>query len=180
MLLGLYGDSRSGKDSVARILSEYHKFEWRSFAAPLRQILLMINPLLGEDGNHEYFLKETVEELGWDGVKKYYPHSVDMMIGLGQGVRDLIHEDAWIWSVFTDPLPSKMVISDVRQPNEYDAIIDAGGEVWKIVRPGTVKRGMDGLLDDRYFSVVIHNTGDSSDLRRLVESELSRAENNRS
>ena len=172
MLIGLYGDSRAGKDSTARIMNEEFNFEWRSFAAPLRQILLNINPLLADD---DYFLQDAVRDFGWDFVKKEYPISVDMMIALGQSVRDLIHVDAWIWSVLTDPLPKRMVISDVRQPNEYKAIINAGGEVWKIIRPGTVRRAMDGLLDHCNFAITIHNDSDSFDLRSIVATEVNHA-----
>jgi hypothetical protein len=98
-----------------------------------------------------------------------------MMIGLGQGVRDLIHVDAWIWGVMHDPIPKNMVISDVRQPNEYDSIIAAGGEVWKIIRPGSTRRAMDGLLDDKFFPVTIFNDGDHDALENIVCEEIDRA-----
>lgn len=172
MIIGLYGDSRSGKDTIAKLMVD-HGFEWRSFAAPLREILLNINPLLEATDDDAIFLSEAVRDYGWDGVKKHYPYSVDMMIALGQSVRDLIHEDAWVWGVFTDPLPKNMVISDVRQPNEYEAIIDAGGEVWKVVRAGTTRRGMDGLLDSWEFPVVIHNNGSADDLKTTIDREIS-------
>ena len=178
MIVGLYGDSRAGKDTTARIMQEMG-FEWRSFAAPLREILLNINPIIHcfPDGDFVH-LQEAVRDYGWDGVKKHYPESVDMMIALGQSVRDLIHEDAWVWGVIHDPLPDLMVISDVRQPNEYDAIIAAGGEVWKIVRPGTTRRAMDGLLDDKHFRVTLHNNASPSDFRMLVGAEVNHALSN--
>ena len=176
MIVGLYGDSRAGKDTVARIMVEEFGAEWRSFAAPLRQILLNVNPYLrNEPGTHPTYLADEVEQHGWDWVKKNYPESVDWMIQLGQSVRDLIHVDAWIWSVLTDPLPRFMVISDVRQPNEYDAIRHAGGEVWRVIRPGTTRRGMDGLLDDRYFPVTLHNNTNRDDLRMVTFREVNRA-----
>lgn len=172
MIIGLYGDSRAGKDTVANEMALHYEFEWRSFANPLRQILLAINPMLDGSG---HLLGEAVRDYGWDGTKKYYPQSVDMMIALGQSVRDYIHEDAWVWRVFEEPLPKNMVISDVRQPNEYNAIIYAGGEVWRIVRPGTTRRGMDGLLDDRFFSLTLYNTSTKDDLRNTVKREIENA-----
>lgn len=175
MIVGLYADSRAGKDTTARIMQEEKGFEWRSFAAPLRQILLNLNPTF--DGL--VHLQELVRDYGWDGVKKHFPESVDMMIALGQSVRDLLHVDAWIWGVITDPLPPRMVISDVRQPNEYEAIINAGGEVWKIIRPGTTRRAMDGLLDHCDFAVTLYNNTTQDDFRSTVIREVDHAISNR-
>jgi hypothetical protein len=178
-IVGLYGDSRSGKDTTARIMQEMG-FEWRSFAAPLRQILYNIDPLIHNvDGDVLGQLQHHVDSFGWDWVKKYAPVVVDQMISLGQSVRDLIHEDAWIWGVIHDPLPKYMVISDVRQPNEYDAIINAGGEVWRIIRAGTTRRAMDGLLDDRYFHCDLYNNGSEDDFRLIVRSNVEYAIQNR-
>lgn len=169
MIIGLYGDSRAGKDTIAKILSENYQFEWRSFATPLRQTIYNINPFLKE---MEMYYQDAVNDYGIDFVKKESPHAVDMMIALGQSVRDFINEDAWVWGVFTDDLPARMVISDVRQPNEYKAIIDEGGQVWHVIRPGTTRRGMDGLLDDFHFPVTIYNNGSSDDLRSIVDKEV--------
>lgn len=169
MIIGLYGDSRAGKDTIAGIISSRHNFEWRSFATPLRQTLYNINPFLEEMG---MYYQTAVDDYGIDFVKKSSPHAVDMMIALGQSVRDLINEDAWVWGVFTDDLPARMVISDVRQPNEYTAITEEGGEVWHIVRPGTTRRAMDGLLDHLHFPVTIYNNGNSDDLRNIVNNEI--------
>lgn len=179
MIIGLYGDSRAGKDTTARIMQEEFSFEWRSFAAPLRQILYNINPYLSDWAGEAVRYQDAIRDFGLDGTKKYFPESVDMMIALGQSVRDLIHEDAWIWSVFTDPLPKNMVISDVRQPNEYEAIINAGGEVWRIIRPGTTRREMDGLLDDRHFAITLYNNTNQDDFRHTVILEVQDALQNR-
>lgn len=186
MLIGLYGDSRSGKDTVAKILQEEHGFEWRSFAAPLREILLGVNPPVGNNvDGYDFTLKEAVENYGWDWVKKQYPYSVDMMIGLGQSVRDIIGIDTWLTPVLGAPgtkveLPERLVISDVRQPNEYERIHDLGGKVWKIIRPSnTTRRGMDGLLDDRLFSARLWNNSDIDDLKRIVSREVKALENPR-
>lgn len=172
IIIGLYGDSRSGKDTIAKELASNYKFEWRSFANPLREILYNINPYLEEMG---MYYQQAVDDYGLDFVKKNSQHSVDMMIALGQSVRDYIHEDAWIWDALSEPLPSRLVISDVRQPNEYQAIKELGGEIWKIIRPGTTKRGMDGLLDHLGFDVTIYNDSHSDALRSIIDREVSNA-----
>ena len=172
MIIGLYGDSRSGKDTISRILVEQYQFEWRSFAAPLREILYQINPIIGPDG---MTYQSSIRNYGLDWTKKHYPLSVEYMIRLGQAARDLLDENVWVSPVFTDPLPKNMVISDVRQPNEYEAITAAGGEIWKVVRPGTTRRGMDGLLDDCHFPVTVCNDSNYDDLTNLVKAEVNHA-----
>lgn len=170
MLIGLHGLSRAGKDSVARILQDKHGYEWRQFAKNLRDILMEINPYLRDGSRY----KDVVEKLGLDLVKKAWPESVDMMIALGQGVRDLVHEDAWTWGPLMD-VPENLVISDVRQPNEAEKILDLGGQLWKIERPiGSQQRGMDGLLDHFAFDVTIYNTGTFKDLEDIVDALMER------
>ena len=170
MIIGLYGDSRAGKDSTAAMISEYKNYEWRFFAHALRQILLDIDPYLPEIHRH---LRSAVAEYGWNVVKGLSESSVDMMISLGQSARDIINPDIWIVPVLSGVDPSEnIVISDVRQENEYNAIKELDGEIWKIVRPGTKRRGMDGLLDHLPFSVTIHNNGTLADLEDIVKREM--------
>lgn len=165
MIIGLYGPSRCGKDSIAKILQDKYDYEWRQFAKNLRLVLESINPYL----SNGYKYKETVETLGLDLMKESFPESVDYMIGLGQAVRDIIHEDAWTWRPLMD-IPENMVISDVRQPNEAEKILDLGGQLWRIERPiGSKKRGMDGLLNHFAFDIVIYNTGTLADLETVID-----------
>jgi hypothetical protein len=172
VIIGLTGISRSGKDSVAKILVEHHGYEWRSFAGNLRQILFQVNPWLHDDhGRIRY--ADAVRDYGLDYVKKHYPESVEYMISLGQSVRDVLGEDSWVDTI----LPKQgelrykdLVISDVRQPNEYDRIKSYDGQVWKVIRKGTVARGMDNLLDDCEFDATIYNNGTPEELEEMVKS----------
>lgn len=174
MIIGLYGDSGSGKDTIAKIALVKRGFDWRSFAVALREVLYQINPWLPEI-DMEY--AEAIDNFGLDWVKKNSHLSVEYMIRLGQAARTIIDENVWVRPVLDSnlPLPKNMVISDVRQPNEYEAIKNAGGEVWKVIRPGTVRRSMDGLLDHLYFPVTIYNGGDIDDLERIVCKEIDAA-----
>lgn len=162
-LLGLYSNgSRAGKDSVARFFVDNCGFEQRNMANNIRQLLLKINPYLhdGHTLQHVY----TKYNGDWDIIKAEYPESVDMMIGLGQGARDLISENVWLDSVFNEFMHNPIVIADIRQPNEYKAIRQRGGQVWKIVRDSAEIRGMDGLLEGFEFEHVINNNGTLEDL----------------
>lgn len=173
MIIGLHGESRAGKDTVAQILQDKHDFEWRSFAANLREILLRIDPFLCDDGGECLRYSTALRDYGLDGVKDLFPEAVEYMISLGQSVRDIIGEDSWVAPVLRDLDANRdFVISDVRQLNEAQGILHMGGEIWKITRPGTVARAMDHYLDDWDFHAEIDNSGNLEDLEAVVSGTL--------
>jgi len=171
-LIGLYGDSRCGKDTVAATLKEYG-FEQRALADPIRDILLKMDPIVfvNQYGSPILLSSALGIEKDWDFIKKRHPHVVDWMIALGQGVREHVSPDAWVQACLRKPY-SRLVISDVRHPNEAVAVKQAGGEVWKITRPGTTPRGMDRLLDHFEFDATIDNNGTLSELAIKVDHQL--------
>jgi hypothetical protein len=119
----------------------------------------------------DMYMVPAVAQYGWDKVKEKSHSSVEMMISLGQAVRDTIDLDAWVRPVMRgleDPL-KRIVISDVRQPNEVEAITKLDGQIWKINRPGTIARSMDNYLEDYDFDVVIYNNGTLKDLSDIVK-----------
>lgn len=175
-LIGLYGPSRAGKDSVAAILRDDFGFQQRAMAEGIRDILLGLNPIIKDKHGVVWGLVELFNrcEGNWDDVKAVCPDSVDYMIRLGQTCRDVLGETVWLHRVLPEgDLKESICISDVRQPNEYAAIQMRGGQVWKISRPGTEKRGMDGLLDHLEFDAHIINRGSLSDLRGIVAATIS-------
>lgn len=177
-LIGLVGESRAGKDSVAGVLVSDFPFDQGVMADGIREILLGLNPIIKDNGGVVWELLDLYDQHhgDWDRIKAASSESVDYMIRLGQTCRDVLGTNVWLDRVLpVDWKPGKngLVISDVRQPNEYARIKQHGGQVWKIVRPGTVKRGMDGLLDGLEFDAVIENRGSLSDLRGVVQATLS-------
>lgn len=167
VLIGIYGDSRAGKDSVASILVEHLGFEQRNMADPIRETLLALELYVSRDGYYlDSLLKDEVNRLGWDGVKRNYPETVDWMINLGQAMRD-ISPRIWLDACLAKPY-SRLVIPDIRQPNEYDELMRLGGIVWNVRRDGTVPRGMDRLLEDRDFDAVIYNNHTIDELKHFV------------
>lgn len=175
-LIGLYGPSRAGKDSVAGILRDDFGFQQKAMAEGIRDILLGLNPVIKDNDGESWWMKDLFNayEGDWDQIKAASKDSVDYMIRLGQTCRDVLGETVWLNRV----LPAEytgdesICISDVRQPNEYFAIKARGGAVWKITRPGTEKRGMDGLLDHLEFDAHIINRGSLSDLRGMVQATI--------
>lgn len=174
LLIGLHGDSRSGKDSAAGFMVQDFDFVQRNMANPIRQILLDLNPIITTDDGEVLSMQELfyVCDGDWDKVKARSRDSVDYMIRLGQSCRDHIDKEVWLNTAMRNR-PRRLVIPDVRQPNEYEAIKAAGGMVWKVVRPGTEKRGMDSLLQGYEFGATIENRGSLEDLRGIVAAHIS-------
>lgn len=175
MLIGLHGESRAGKDSVARILVDQYGFEQRALATGIRTMLLDLNPWLRDNFGDLVQLRWLYEECDgdWDRIKASSKDSVEFMIRLGQSARDTISEDVWIQSQFPTMRfdvfkEGNVVISDIRQPNEVDFLRRWGGELWKVERKGTEKRGMDSLLKDVKFDATIVNNGTLADLANTV------------
>lgn len=174
-LIGLYGPSRSGKDSVAAILTKDFGFEQRAMAGGIREILLGLNPIIKDNGGVVWELLDLYDQChgDWDLVKARSSESVDLMIRLGETCRDVLGETVWLDRVLPDGLIEESIcISDIRQPNEYTAVKSRGGQIWKVTRPGTKKRGMDGRLDHLEFDAVIDNRGSLTDLRGIVQATI--------
>jgi hypothetical protein len=65
-----------------------------------------------------------------------------------------------------------VVITDVRFDNEAQAIVDAGGEVWRVVRPGwrclddaAASHSSEAGVSDHLIARTIDNSGSLDDLR---------------
>lgn len=174
LLIGLSGYARSGKDTVGQILQDDHGLRTASFAATLKRITAQVNPYVTESGLHLADLLALYPEQGWEGVKQI-PEVRRFLQALGVACRDHIHPDVWVDALFhhLDPFFTPgYVITDVRFPNEADAIRKRGGEVWRITRPNTPPANdhpSETALDDYpHFSRRIRNDGTLHDLRRNV------------
>ncbi len=176
MLIGLHSDrSRAGKDSIAAILVRNYGFRQVALANAIRELLLEMDPLIKDDNGGNHSMQGLWHDCykDWDIVKAVSREATEYMIRLGQGARDIIGEDVWINAAFpTYPyVEENIVISDIRQPNEVDWIIEQYGELWYVERPSiddSNKRGMDGLLSDVNWDAYISNNGTLADLEENV------------
>ncbi|WP_327292480.1 deoxynucleotide monophosphate kinase family protein [Streptomyces sp. NBC_01198] len=182
MIIGLSGYARSGKDETAKALGEWG---WRreGFADPLRAFLLAVDPLIpGAPDGGPYRLSLLVEAYGWERVKDEFPEVRALLQRTGtEAGRTILGGDVWINALFRDhEVGEKLVIPDVRFPNEAMAIRSRGGVVLRIERLGVEPAvGEDGevhdsetALDDWAFDGRIHNDGTIEDLRDAVHGEL--------
>lgn len=180
MIVGLSGYARSGKDTVAEYLVDNYGFKRVAFADAIKDALLAINPHIP----NLYRLDDSVELEGWE-VAKLNPYVRSMLQALGVYARDNWGENFWIDQAVKkiDSLRGEnyslnnVVITDVRFPNEYDAISNwtiAGkqGVVVRVSREGIMpvnNHVSEIALDNHQFKHTIHNDSDLFDLHLSIE-----------
>ena len=164
MIIGLSGYAQSGKDTVAELLCLNYGFKRISFALPMRDAIYTLNPLV--DGGNR--VADLVNEYGWD-VAKANPEVRRLLQVFGTEVgRNLFGERFWIDQAFKRAEEyQRVVFSDVRFPNEAKAILQRGGDVWRINRHNhTAVNGhtSEHAMDNFLFKHVIYNDGTLDDL----------------
>lgn len=192
MIVGLAGYARSGKDEAAKALVG-QGWERRAFADVLRNFVLAVNPIVDIQ---EYYprafskpehrvirVSDVIEQFGWDGYKEspYGEEIRGLLQRMGtEGGRKLISDTIWIDATIGDYTKSamnfgksKLVVTDVRFPNEFDAIVNSGGMMIRIYRPGVgaandhiSEHALDGYKD--YYDKVIYNVGSINELHDKV------------
>lgn len=187
MIVGLSGYARSGKDEAAKGLVNNMGFERRAFADKLREFIYRLNPVVTSPVWGEHLrLAEVIDQFGWDGYKesKYGKEVRELLQRLGTECgRELISDTVWIDATLGDnrimiPEP-KIVVADVRFPNEFDAIVNRGGMMLRIHRPGiepanahVSETALDNYSD--FFDADIVNDGSINDLHDKVRSAVAK------
>lgn len=176
MLVGLTGYAGSGKNAAAEglIASGWSQL---SFAEPIRQMLLVLNPII-HAGVH---LQTFIDDQGWDETKYSYPEVRRLMQVLGTEVgRDMIDDDLWIKlakKTMEDCLKQgkPVVFTDVRFSNEVEMIRFNGGKIIRIHREGT-KPAQNHVSDTNVDLLTIDreiiNSGTVEDLQNALKSIL--------
>jgi len=183
-LLGLSGAAGAGKDTFGYLLRDEYGFHKAAYADRLRVALYTLNPLVvanydhhgmfpvsGYEGPVYRSLQSVIDEYGWEGYKAS-PFSLDVrrliqLMGTEVG-RGIAGENVWVDATFRDlPVDKNIVITDVRFPNEAQAIKDRGGYIVHIVRPGVDNRaGMhasETSMHDWKFDFTVQNNSGSID-----------------
>jgi hypothetical protein len=177
-VIGISGYARSGKDTIAEKLAEVG-YVRGSFADAIRDALYRLNPIvIGSSPTYklEIRLKELVDAVGWEKAKEA-AEVRELLQRFGTEVgRDMFGDTIWIDYLF-DNLPdgTKVVIPDVRYPNEADAITGLGGAVWRVERDGVKAVNAhisDSAMDNYPFKITAYNNGTIEELYDWVETEL--------
>lgn len=125
MIIGFTGYAGSGKDEAGRALIA-KGFTRVSFADKLKVLAIKLDPLIAH----------WVFRYDWEGAKKV-PHCREFLQTLGMTARDVLGEDVWVNAAMNSLETGRnYVFTDVRYPNEYQAIRQLGGTVYRITRLG--------------------------------------------
>lgn len=176
MLIGLSGYARTGKDTAAEYLVDNFGFTRLSFADPMRKALLMLDPMVSCEGT---LMPLTVahEIHGWEELKSVAPEVRGLLQRLGTEVgRNMFGKNFWVDQAMKEARQyEKVVFTDVRFINEADTIINHGGKVIRIERPGfgpinnhISETNMDGYS----FSEVISNSGTPEEFKQKLAASI--------
>lgn len=173
-IIGLSGYARSGKDTTADYLVEKYGYTKMSFAAPMKEALYKLNPDVRDISELVWTVQQVVDLSGWEGAKEITPDVRGLLQRFGTEVgREMFGENFWVDLAMSQiPDGSKIVVSDVRFPNEADAIKKLGGKVLRVERDGVEAVNAhisETALDGYDFDVRIPNNKDITALHFLIE-----------
>lgn len=174
MIIGLSGYAQTGKDTVAQHLVDHYGFTRIAFADPIREALLKLNPIITDLPELPQSSLSQVVIMGWETLKKNSPQVRGLLQRFGTEVaRDMWDEDFWVKLAMRKAAEhSKVVFTDVRFPNEYEAIVNSGGYAWRIEKPGVFavnEHSSETSLDNYVFDHTIVNMGSKDDLYATID-----------
>lgn len=181
-IIALSGYARAGKDEAAKVLVEEFGFVQVAFADKLREFLYAMDPpcaVSKEDPSKMILVSEVIDVYGWDGYKftEYKDEIRRQLQRLGtEAGRQTMWDSIWIDAALTGlPEDARVVVSDARFFNEFDAVRERGGYVWRIDRDGVgpVSDHPSETEAPKYdkFSLFLKNNGTLQDWHDLVLSE---------
>lgn len=174
MLIGLSGWARSGKDTAAEYLMNERGYTRVAFADPLREALYRLDPIIEVMGFPGARLKQMVNLMGWDELKENSADVRGLLQRMGTEVgREMISPTIWVDLAMKEAAKHKLaVITDVRYPNEADAIKKRGGIIWRIERPEVGpanSHASETAMDSYDFDGIIKNDAQIEKLHLYVE-----------
>ena len=202
MIIGINGKIGSGKDTVGKIiqylqchntgeitiqdvmsnpehewwLEEQSKFEIKKFAGKLKEIGSILSGIVADQFEDQEF-KKLYMGVDWDMTYREFLQKLGT-----EAMREGLHTNVWVNALFADYKPPKMsqynpsnwIITDMRFPNELEAVEERKGITIRVVRSGTAvgTHPSETALDDAYFDHVISNNGTIEDLIEKVRQIL--------
>lgn len=181
LIIGMCGNAGTGKDSATNLLIHHHAFRCThlAFADPIREIGKIFGFTMKQMTDRT--LKEQEDEF-WKFSPRYFMQKVGTEM-----FRDVLRDDVWIelaklrisklmepYEVETGFPKGKIgtrriiFITDVRFPNEAEAIKSMGGYIVKVSREGFNKTGEDLHPSERFISqipadLVVENKAKNAD-----------------
>lgn len=150
MIVGICGFAQVGKDTLANELVTRDGYHRVAFADAMRNVLYALNPIVEiprritlngtswlAGGTHNVRLSTIIDESGWDVAKVEHPEIRQLLQRLGtDGGRKYLGEDIWVRTALDNQQAEKLVVPDVRFPDEAQSIKERGGVIVRIKREG--------------------------------------------
>jgi hypothetical protein len=174
------GAAGCGKDEAARVLTERHGFEKRSFAEALRREVrrAFTDESYCDQVWHEMPLicRDAFQECEYmrclDPWQKPTPEPMRILLQVwGTEFRRAQSDGYWInREIEALPAEGSFVYTDVRFPNEYEMVRSLGGSVYRIERDGVTG---NGHVSESHWPTFAHdgvlrNDGTVEEFRALV------------
>lgn len=152
-VIGLIGKKRSGKDTFAQVLVDEFGYRRVAFADPLRAVALAADPYVRIEADEfgpvgftgavfpqqtHHRLSFVVDAVGWERAKAARDVRRFLQRLGSEGIRSIapmFWVDTALRTIADTDAP--VVVTDVRFPNEANALRALGGTLVRIVRPGT-------------------------------------------
>tara|TARA_R110002072_G_scaffold151470_2_gene300802 strand:- start:13884 stop:14405 length:522 start_codon:yes stop_codon:yes gene_type:complete len=163
MLVGITGKSGVGKDTAADALVRNHGYVKYSLAEPLKAALNAMFGWSPDLWNDRGWKEGTIPSIGAS------PRRLAQTLGTEWG-RSIINPDLWIGIAakkFQKVGSYKMVIPDVRFDNEAEWIIQEGGIVIDLTRPGTAAVEAHSSEDGLTADLITHSVENSGSINLL-------------
>jgi hypothetical protein len=192
-IIGISGYARAGKDTMGDILVEKHGFKKFAFADKLRQVAYTLNPMVGFTPGFSHdeqtrkiggvfhmpvFFADVIDVKGWDGYKEteFGPEMRRILQRMGTEVgREMISDSIWVDEL--SKMSGRIVVTDMRFPNEYDKIKSLGGKTWRVHREGVKPANphkSEIALDKMPFTAEFLNNKTIADLEGYIDREMDR------
>jgi hypothetical protein len=138
-LIGLIGLKQHGKDTVADILVEKNGFVKEAFAGRLKQICMENFDLSPAQVHGEF---KEMPDPRWKSASGEPRTARFILQFMGTQAFRKVDPDFWVKYFFAHTYDEERmyVISDVRFPNEMDAIQKRGGDCWVVDMPNKPQR----------------------------------------
>lgn len=169
MIIGFAGKAGAGKSTAADCLQQ-EGFVRDAYAAKIKKAVSEIFCIPMETLLGDRTIKEQIDPYWGMSSRKI------MQLFGTEACRRVFGEALWervLWRRWTDLKLSEynLVIDDIRYPNEARAILDRGGRIIEIVRPGADHgdtHSSEQPLPDELVSIRLANDGTVWDLHEAV------------
>ena len=172
VLIGFAGRKGAGKDTAGEALPD---FENVKFAAPLKLMCAVYLDYRGVDEETiDRMLNGDLKEVPTPHFMGHTPRYAQQTLGTEWG-RVLIGDKIWVDTAFARAAQfEKAKITDVRFPNENEAVQEEGGETMLIVDPHFVKpedaeHPSEALIDDLATDHVVFNDKETMTVEQFQE-----------